>query len=184
MGLVEEHAQHGSQGSHVRRLRGWAPALKPIILRFVNDALRIDEVDRKILACLVEDGRSTYDDIGRTAALSAPAVKRRIDRLRERGVLRGFTALVDPAALGATTEALIELFYAPGIGLEAVRESLRPIPEVAEAWSVTGDADCIVRVRARDPQDLERIIMELQRESAVIRTRSQIIMSRLIERRD
>jgi DNA-binding Lrp family transcriptional regulator len=150
----------------------------------MSDLLRTDDVDRRILACLVEDGRSTYDDVGKRVALSAPAVKRRVDRLRERGVLRGFTALVDPAALGATTEALIELFYAPGIGLDEVRDSLRPLPEVAEAWSVTGDADCIVRVRATDPQDLERVIMELQRDSSVVRTRSQVIMSRLIERRD
>lgn len=159
-------------------------ALNPVIVRLMGDLLRIDDVDRRILACLVEDGRSTYDDVGKRVALSAPAVKRRVDRLRERGVLRGFTALVDPAALGATTEALIELFYAPGIGLEQVRESLRPLPEVVEAWSVTGDADCIVRVRATSPQDLERVIMELQRESSVVRTRSQIIMSRLIERRE
>jgi DNA-binding Lrp family transcriptional regulator len=153
-------------------------------VRVMSDLLRVDDVDRRILACLVDDGRSTYDDVGKRVALSAPAVKRRVDRLRERGVLRGFTALVDPAALGATTEALIELFYAPGIGLDEVRESLRPLPEVVEAWSVTGDADCIVRVRATDPQDLERVIMELQREASVVRTRSQIIMSRLIERRD
>lgn len=148
------------------------------------DLLRVDDVDRKILACLVADGRATYDEIGRAAALSAPAVKRRIDRLRERGVLRGFTALIDPAALGAGTEALIELFYAPGIGLDRVRASLHPLPEVVEAWSITGDADCVVRVRARDPQDLERVIMELQREASVVRTRSQVVMSRLIERRD
>jgi Lrp/AsnC family leucine-responsive transcriptional regulator len=148
------------------------------------DPLRVDDVDRKILACLIEDGRATYDEIGRQASLSAPAVKRRIDRLRERGVLRGFTALVDPAALGAATEALIELFYAPGIGLDQVRESLRPLPEVVEAWTITGDADCVARVRARDPQDLERVIMELQREASVVRTRTQVVMSRLIERRD
>jgi Lrp/AsnC family leucine-responsive transcriptional regulator len=166
------------------RLRSSRTTLNPVIVRLMAENLRTDDVDRRILACLVEDGRSTYDDVGRRVALSAPAVKRRVDRLRARGVLRGFTALVDPAALGATTEALIELFYAPGIGLEAVRESLRPLPEVVEAWSVTGDADCIVRVRATDPQDLERVIMELQRESSVVRTRSQVIMSRLIERRD
>src|SRR4051812_12046619 len=99
-------------------------ALNPIIVCVVSDILRLDDVDRKILACLVEDGRATYDDVGRQVSLSAPAVKRRIDRLRERGVLRGFTATVDPAALGATTEALIELFYAPGIGLDVVRDSL------------------------------------------------------------
>jgi DNA-binding Lrp family transcriptional regulator len=148
------------------------------------DLLRVDDTDRKILAALTADARSTYDEIGRRVALSAPAVKRRVDRLRRQGVLRGFTAIVDPAALGSATEALIELFYAPGIGLEQVRESLRPLPEVVEAWSITGDADCIVRVRARDPQDLERVIMELQREASVVRTRSQIVMSRLIDRRD
>jgi DNA-binding Lrp family transcriptional regulator len=148
------------------------------------DSLRLDAIDRKILAALMEDGRATYDEVGRRASLSAPAVKRRVDRLRTRGVLRGFTALVDPAALEASTEALIELFYAPGIGLEQVRESLRPHPEVVEAWSITGDADCVVRVRARDPQDLERLIMDLQREGSVVRTRSQVVLSRLIERRD
>jgi Lrp/AsnC family leucine-responsive transcriptional regulator len=153
-------------------------------VRAMDDLLRPDETDRKILACLTEDGRATYDDVGRQVSLSAPAVKRRVDKLRSAGVLKGFTALVDPAALGATTEALIELFYAPGIGLDEVRESLRPLPEVVEAWSVTGDADCIVRVRARDPKDLERVIMELQREASVVRTRSLIVMSRLIERRD
>src|SRR5690349_6306016 len=148
------------------------------------DPLRVDATDRKIVAALMEDGSATYDEVGRRASLSAPAVKRRVDRLRARGVLRGFTALVDPAALDASTEALIELFYAPGIGLEQVRDSLRPHPEVVEAWSITGDADCVVRVRAGDPQDLERVIMELQREASVVRTRSQIVLSRLIDRRD
>jgi DNA-binding Lrp family transcriptional regulator len=55
---------------------------------------------------------------------------------------------------------------------------------VVEAWSITGDADCVVRVRARDAQDLERLIMDLQREGSVVRTRSQVVLSRLIERRD
>jgi DNA-binding Lrp family transcriptional regulator len=184
VGLVEEHADDWSRVGHARRLRGHPAALKAGIVRLMADLLHVDGTDRKILAALTEDGRSTYDEIGRRVSLSAPAVKRRVDRLRRQGVLRGFTAVVDPAALGPATEALIELFYAPGIGLEQVRESLRPLPEVVEAWSITGDADCIVRVRARDPQDLERVIMELQREASVVRTRSQIVMSRLIDRRD
>jgi Lrp/AsnC family transcriptional regulator, leucine-responsive regulatory protein len=144
----------------------------------------MDDIDRQIVALLRQDARRSFQSIGMRVSLSAPAVKRRVDRLRRQGVLRGFTAVVDPAALGTTTEALIELFYAPGIGLDTVRDSLRPLPEVVEAWSITGDADCIVRVRARDPQDLERVIMELQREASVVRTRSQIVMSRLIDRRD
>jgi len=140
----------------------------------------MNDLDREILALLVADGRRTYDDIGRHVSLSAPAVKRRVDRLRREGVLRGFTAVVDHTALGELTEALIELFFAPGTLLDQVAETLRSYPEVVEAWSVTGDADAIARVRTRDNADLERLIMELQRDGLVQRTRSQVVLSRLV----
>ncbi len=140
----------------------------------------MDDTDRKILALLVEDGRRSYDDIGRRVALSAPAVKRRVDRLRARGALRGFTALIDHAALGDHTEALVELFYAAGTQLEEVARTLRAHPEVVEAWSVAGEADAIARVRTRDNADLERLIMDLQRDGSVERTRSQVVLSRLV----
>jgi Lrp/AsnC family transcriptional regulator, leucine-responsive regulatory protein len=140
----------------------------------------MDPIDREILALLVEDARRTYDDIAGHVALSAPAVKRRVDRLRQRGALRGFTAVIDHAALGARTEALLELFFAPGTTLEQVTETLRAYPEVVEAWSVTGDADAIARVRTRDNGDLERVIMDLQRDGLVQRTRSQVVLSRLV----
>jgi Lrp/AsnC family leucine-responsive transcriptional regulator len=140
----------------------------------------MDELDRQILALLVQDGRCTYDAIARRVSLSSPAVKRRVDRLRRRGVLRGFTAVVDHAALGTTTEALIELFFAAGIQLEEVARTLGRFPEVVEAWSVTGEADAIARVRTRDNADLERLIMDMQRDGLVERTRSQVVLSRLV----
>jgi Lrp/AsnC family transcriptional regulator, leucine-responsive regulatory protein len=140
----------------------------------------MDPIDREILALLVEDARRTYDDIAGHVALSAPAVKRRVDRLRQRGALRGFTAVIDHAALGDRTEALLELFFAPGTTLEQVTATLRAYPEVVEAWSVTGDADAIARVRTRDNGDLERVIMDLQRDGLVQRTRSQVVLSRLV----
>ena len=143
---------------------------------------RIDAVDEQILALLTEDGRRTFDDIGKRVALSAPSVKRRVDRLRQSGALRGFTAVVDYAALGAATEAMVELFYAPGTLLDQVAETLARHPEVVEAWSVTGEADAIARVRTQDNAHLERLIMNLQREEAVVRTRSQIVLSRLVGR--
>jgi DNA-binding Lrp family transcriptional regulator len=142
----------------------------------------MDAADRQILALLLEDGRRTYDDIARRVSLSAPAVKRRVDKLRARGALQGFTAVVDYAALGNHTEALIELFFAPGTLLDEVAGTLRRYPEVVEAWSVTGDADAIARVRTQDNTDLERLIMELQRDGPVERTRSQVVLSRLVHR--
>ena len=142
----------------------------------------MDPVDHKIVALLVENARRSYDDIGQHVSLSAPAVKRRVDRLRAGGALRGFTAIVDHAALGDQTEALVELFYAPGTLLDGVAESLRGHPEVVEAWSVTGEADAIARVRTADNADLERVIMDLQRDGQVVRTRSQVILSALVDR--
>lgn len=140
----------------------------------------MDAVDRKILALLLEDGRRTYDDIGRRVSLSAPSVKRRVDRLRERGALEGFTAIVGHGALGWNTEALVEIFCQPGTTLDTVGERLRQHPEVVEAWSVTGEADAIARVRTEDNRDLERLIMDLQRDGLVVRTRSQVVLSRLV----
>jgi Lrp/AsnC family transcriptional regulator, leucine-responsive regulatory protein len=142
----------------------------------------MDDYDRQILALLVEDGRRTYDDIGRRVSLSAPAVKRRVDKLREGGQLQGFTAVLDLGAFGHRTEALIELFFSSGTLLDEVAETLRRHPEVVEAWSVTGEADAIARVRTHDNSDLERLIMQLQRHGPVERTRSQVVLSRLVHR--
>ncbi len=146
--------------------------------------LRVDATDRRILSLLMEDGRRTYDDIGRRVKLSAPSVKRRVDRLRAAGALRGFTAIVDHSALGWGTEALVELFYRPGTTLDEVTRTLRDHPEVVEAWSVTGEADAIARVRTEDNADLERLIIDLQRNGLVARTRSQVVLSRLVHHGD
>jgi Lrp/AsnC family transcriptional regulator, leucine-responsive regulatory protein len=142
----------------------------------------MDALDQRILALLVDDGRRTYDDIGRRVRLSPPSVKRRIDRLRESGALEGFTAVVDHAALGRNTEALVELFFRPGTPLEEVAERLRSRPEVVEAWSVAGEPDAIARVRTEDNADLERLIMDLQRDGTVVRTHSLVVLSRMVGR--
>ena len=130
----------------------------------------------------MEDGRRTFADIGARVRLSAPSVKRRVDRLRASGALEGFTAVVDHGALGWHTEALVELYFRPGTTLAEVAAVLAEHPEVAEAWSVTGEADAIARVRTEDNRDLERLIVDLQREGLVERTSSQVVLSRLVSR--
>jgi Lrp/AsnC family leucine-responsive transcriptional regulator len=94
--------------------------------------------------------------------------------------VRGFTGVVDHAALGWSTEALVELFYRPGTTLDVVARTLRDHPEVVEAWSVTGEADAVARVRTQDNSDLERLIIDLQRNGLVERTRSVVVLSRLV----
>jgi DNA-binding Lrp family transcriptional regulator len=140
----------------------------------------MDAIDRRIIALLLENGRRTYDDIAGQVKLSAPSVKRRIDRLRASGALKGFTAVVDYSELGWNTEALVELFYRPGTTLDEVARTLADHPEVVEAWSVTGEADAVARVRTGDNSDLERLIIDLQRNGHVERTRSVVVLSRLV----
>ena len=137
-------------------------------------------MDKRILTLLMEDGRRTYDDIAGRVQMTAPSVKRRVDRLRASGALQGFTAVVDHGALGWNTEALVELFFRPGTTLDEVAEVLRQHPEVVEAWSVTGEADALARVRTEDNHDLERLIIDLQRNGLVVRTSSQVVLSRLV----
>ncbi len=88
--------------------------------------------------------------------------------------------MVDHAALGWNTEALVELFCRAGTTLAEVAAALRDYPEVVDAWSVTGEADAIARVRTADNADLERLIIDLQRDGLVERTRSQVVLSRLV----
>src|SRR4051794_40425992 len=142
----------------------------------------MDAIDTQIVALLVEDARRPYGDIAKRVSLSAPAVKRRVDRLRASGALKGFTAGVDHASLGEATEALVEVFFAPRTLLDGVARTLDRHPEVVGAWSVTGEPDAVARVRTQDNADLERVIMEIQKDGPVERTRSQVVLSQLVGR--
>jgi len=70
----------------------------------------MDAIDQAIVRCVLRDARATYAQIGKAAGLSAPAAKRRLDRLVATGAIRGFTALVDPQALAWHTEAFVEVY--------------------------------------------------------------------------
>ncbi|MEV0805475.1 Lrp/AsnC family transcriptional regulator [Micromonospora sp. NPDC050200] len=143
--------------------------------------MQIDAVDQRIIALLVADARASYADIGTRVSLSAPAVKRRVDRLRSAGVIRGFTAVVDPAAVGWTTEAFVELFCAGRTTPAQIGVAARRHPEVVGAYTVSGEADALVHLRAADIAHLEDALERLRAESFVTSTRSTIVLSRLVE---
>jgi DNA-binding Lrp family transcriptional regulator len=142
----------------------------------------MDTIDQAVLSCLLADARATYAEIGDVVGLSAPAVKRRVDRLRETGAIRGFTALVDPAALGWSTEAYVEVFCKGTVAPEALRASLEGVPEVVGACTVSGSADALIHMLASDIKQLERAIERVRDEPNVDHTRSVIVLSRLIDR--
>lgn len=143
--------------------------------------LRIDEIDQRIIASLVADARSSYAEIGTVVSLSAPAVKRRVDRLRAAGVIRGYTAVVDPAAVGWSTEAFVELFCVGRTSPGQIASATGRHPEVVAAYTVSGEADALVHLRAADIGHLERALERLRAEPFVSSTRSTIVLSRLVD---
>jgi DNA-binding Lrp family transcriptional regulator len=143
--------------------------------------LQIDEVDRQIVASLVADARTSYAEIGIKVSLSAPAVKRRVDRLRSTGVIRNFTAVIDPAAVGWTTEAFIELFCTGRTTPAQIAVATRRHPEVVGAYTVSGEADALVHLRAANIAHLERALERLRAEPFITSTRSMIVLSRLVD---
>ncbi len=141
----------------------------------------LDETDQRIIAALMADARTSYADIGQLVALSAPAVKRRVDRLRAAGVIKGFTAVVDPSAIGWTTEAFVELFCTGRTTPAQITAAVRRHPEVVGAYTVSGQADALVHLRAADIGHLEQALEKLRAEPFVTSTRSMVVLSRLVE---
>lgn len=142
----------------------------------------VDELDGRIITELTRDGRATLSEVGSAVGLSAPAVKRRIDRLLDDGVVVGFAAIVDPTAMGWGIEALVQVFCQGRIAPSALRDAWEPIPEIVSASTVAGSADAVVRVRARDVRHLEETLERIRGSAAIERTESTIVLSRLIDR--
>lgn len=142
----------------------------------------MDNLDLRIIDLLRQNARSGYADIGDKIGLSASAVKRRVDRLVADKVIRAFTIQVDPHVDGLATEAYIELFCRGTVSPDELRRILSAVPEVRDAATVSGDADAIVHVRARDIAGLEDALERIRVAPTVDHTRSAIVMSRLVHR--
>ena len=142
----------------------------------------MDNIDARIVAALIRDARASYSLVGSEVGLSAPAVKRRVDRLLATGAITGFSARVDPAAMGWTTEAYVELFCGGRTSPEEIAAAVRRYPEVVDACTVTGDADALVHIRAADVRHFEDVMLRILAEPFVVRTKSVIVLARLLDR--
>jgi DNA-binding Lrp family transcriptional regulator len=144
--------------------------------------VKVDQIDHRIVALLRENARRSFQDIGGRVSLSAPAVKRRVDRLEGDGVIRGYSANVDPAALGWGTHAFVELFCEGRMSGEEVREALTEYPEVEGAYTIAGAPSAIIHLRAADTQHLEQALERIREVPGVQRTQTQVVLSTLFER--
>ncbi|WP_432545430.1 Lrp/AsnC family transcriptional regulator [Kineococcus sp. SYSU DK004] len=121
-----------------------------------NPRPALDATDHRVLAHLQRDGRTSVAELARAVNLSASATAERLRRLTDTGVITGYTAVLDPEALGYTVTAFVRLAYPTG-NYKPFHDLLDVTPEVVEAHHVTGDDCFVLKVLARSMRDLERI---------------------------
>jgi Lrp/AsnC family transcriptional regulator, leucine-responsive regulatory protein len=136
----------------------------------------LDETDLLIVELLRNDARRTLGDIGSRVGLSAPAVKRRVDRLQRDGVIIGYTAVIDHAKVGYPLEAFIEVRFTGSTRVDSIAGIADGIPEVQNVFTIAGDPDALVRIRARDVRDLKRVVDRLRGSGQVTGTKTLIVL--------
>jgi Lrp/AsnC family transcriptional regulator, leucine-responsive regulatory protein len=153
-----------------------------------ENGARLDPTDLAIIEILQEDGRINITELGRRVGLSQPAVSERVKRLEERGIIAGYKAIVDLAALGLSTTAIIRL-RTTHEHIAACLKQFAKMPEVIEVLRLTGEDCFFLKVIVPSPTELESIVDTLGRyggvtTSVVLRSEPAKTISRaLIARR-
>ena len=136
----------------------------------------MEDVDRRIVELLRADGRMSYTDLGKAMGLSTSAVHQRVRRLEERGGLKGYTAVVDHAALDLPLTAFISITPLDPAAPDDIPERLRGISELEACHSVAGEENYILKARVRTPGDLEDLLARV-RATANVATRTTVVLS-------
>ena len=138
----------------------------------------LDDIDRQILRTLMEDGRVTWAKLASEVGLTPPATAERVRRLEAAGVVRGFTAVVDAASVGAPLLAFVWISAGPPWQHDSFREWAARTPAVQEFHTVAGDFDYLVKVRCESPEALEEFLRsEVRSVPGVRRTSTTIALS-------
>lgn len=144
---------------------------------------RLSANDARILDILQRDARRPYAELGADVGMSGPSAHERVKKLEARGVIRGYAAVVDPAAVGLGILAFSWITQAPGTAATDLTDEFAAIPEIEECHHIAGEADYLLKVRARDTRDLERVLRLIQATRNVFTTETDVVFSSGFERR-
>jgi Lrp/AsnC family leucine-responsive transcriptional regulator len=144
---------------------------------------KLSQADVRILGILQRDGRRPYAEIGAEVGMSGPSAHERVKKLEARGIVRGYTPEVDPAAVGLGVLAFMWVTQAPGSIADDITDAFAAIPEVEACHRIAGEGDYLLKLRARDTAALERLVRRVQTTRHVYRTETDIVFSTPFERR-
>lgn len=139
----------------------------------------MDDIDRKILAELVADGRISFQDLGRRVGLSPTATSDRVRKLQRDGIITGYRAVLDPVRFGRTVEASIDVRLEPNCDRERFGRVLREHGTVFEATHVTGAYDYVLWVRCTGSEQLDDLLSVLKTEAGVVETQTRLLLHRV-----
>ncbi len=136
----------------------------------------VEDLDRRIVDLLTEDGRISYTDLGKALGMSTSAVHQRVRRLEQRGVVKGYTVRVDHRALGRDLTAFMSVTPLDPSQPDDIPERLQGIEQIEECHSVAGDENYILKIRVSTPLELEELIARI-RGAAHVSTRTTVVLS-------
>ena len=136
----------------------------------------MDAVDSEILKLLRDDGRVSWRDLGAAVGLSANAVADRVRRLRQSGVITGFTALVDPGAGGRRLEALVGVTVAADTDSDDCAPAAAKLEPVLEVLHLSGTPDYQLRVACHDTAELDVLLRTLRKRCGAADTDTTLIL--------
>lgn len=139
---------------------------------------KFDDTDRTLLRALQHDGRISITDLAQQVELTPPTVQRRVKLLEDAGVIKGYTAILDPLKLDLTVTAFVFVETAACSDLEQVGVWLAALPGVQEVHHMIGEWCFLLKVRTHSPQTLEDLIYrQLRRNVDVRRTQTAMATS-------
>lgn len=145
----------------------------------------LDQIDKKIITALQEDGRLPNVALADQVGLSPSACLRRVQILEDANIISGYTALVNPSAVGRSTSVIvaITLDRQSGEFLDAFEDAVAACPDVMECYLMAGEADYVLRVIVKDAADYERIHKDhLSRLPGVARIQSSFSLRQVVGR--
>jgi Lrp/AsnC family transcriptional regulator, leucine-responsive regulatory protein len=143
---------------------------------FLNGPVPVEAIDKQILGELSENGRMSYAELGRKVGLGPHAVAERVRRLLHTGIITGFTATVNPAALGRALEAIIDVRLLPSTSPEDFEQEVGKLDAVRDLVFVTGRFDYQLRVACRDPRHLDQTVRAIRQRAGAALTETRIVM--------
>lgn len=141
--------------------------------------MMIDATDRLLLDALVRDARMSLKQLASHAGLSSPSTADRLRKLEERGVIRGYTVEIDPAALGYALEAIVRIRPLPGM-LHVVQKLIEETPAISSCDKITGDDCFVARLHVRSMSELDTLLDRIAEKAS---TSTSLVKAKTIERR-